>query len=254
MRTKTDIQFHFNVDPFEFNARKASQWIIRILKVHQKKAGLISVVFCDDEYIRELNRKYLDHDYYTDILSFPLNQDPIEGELYISMDRVRDNARQFSVEAEWELLRVIIHGVLHFIGFPDKTAREIKIMRSEEDRALALYRDEMIKQDHYFDRVYDVVRCIPKGKVCSYGAIADYLSLGSARMVGWALNQLKGNVTDVPAHRVVNAKGELSGRIMFGDGGKRMAELLRKEGVPVEQDKVQHFEDYFWNPSTLELF
>lgn len=67
-------------------------------------------------------------------------------------------------------------------------------------------------------------------------------------MVGWALNQLKGDVHDIPAHRVVNVKGELSGRLMFGEAGKRMARLLRAEGVPVKEDKVQDLEKYFWDP------
>jgi methylated-DNA-protein-cysteine methyltransferase-like protein len=70
-------------------------------------------------------------------------------------------------------------------------------------------------------------------------------------MVGWALNQLKGNVTDIPAHRVVNVKGELSGRMMFGEHGERMGKLLRKEGVPVKKYKVQSFDKYFWSPGSL---
>lgn len=100
---------------------------------------------------------------------------------------------------------------------------------------------------HYQDQVYDVVRCIPKGRVSSYGAISNFLSLGSARMVGWALNQLKGR-HGVPAHRVVNSKGELSGSLYFGtDPG--MIGLLEKEGIKIKNNKVEDFKNKFWDPS-----
>jgi probable rRNA maturation factor len=250
MSKQADIQFHYTIDTFDINHRKISLWIEKLILNHQKKAGEINLIFCDDEYLRKLNKKFLKHDYYTDIISFPLgSQSLIEGELYISIDRVKDNARTLKMDFEWELLRVIIHGILHFLGYKDKTEKEILQIRQAEDKALKFYKDEFLKDDHYFDRVYDVVRCIPKGKVCSYGIIADYLSLGSARMVGWALNQLEGHVTDIPAHRVVNVKGELSGRLKFGDGGERMGKLLIKEGVKIKNYKVQNLESYLWHPS-----
>ncbi len=252
MKKKPNIKFHFNVNPFDVNIRKTSQWILKIIELHHKSAGDLNIIFCDDEFLREMNVKFLKHNYYTDIISFPLGSDKIEGELYISTERVLDNSKKFKIDFEWELLRVIIHGILHFLGYSDKTAATKKEMRAKEDEALNYYKNEFIKSEHYFDRVYDIVRCIPQGRVCSYGAIADYLSLGSARMVGWALNQLKGNVTDIPAHRVVNVKGELSGRLMFGEHGERMAKLLRKEGVPVKDHKVQDFQKYFWSPENLE--
>lgn len=246
------IEFHFNMDPFDFNHRKVSQWIEKVFIQHHKKVGEINIIFCSDPFLRKMNKKYLGHDYNTDIISFPLLSNPISGELYISVDRVNVNARKFKVEAEWELLRVIIHGILHLIGFKDKSSVDKKKMRLEEDKALAFYKDEFLKQDHYFDQVYDIVRYIPSGKVTSYGAIADYLSLGSARMVGWALNQLKGNISNVPAHRVVNVKGILTGRMMFGGAGKRMEKLLKDEGIKVKDNKVQNFEMYYWSPVNLD--
>jgi probable rRNA maturation factor len=249
LKTKSHIQFHYTKDPFELNERKLKQWIQLITGHYNKKIGELNFIFCDDEYLRKLNKKFLNHDYYTDILSFPGSPDPVEGECYISIDRVRDNAQKYEVDFEWELLRVIIHGILHFLGYSDKTLAKKKEMRRKEEEALAFYKAEFINDDHYFDRVYDIVRCIPKGRVSSYGAIADYLTLGSARMVGWALNQLKGNASDIPAHRVVNAKGELTGRMMFGDNGERMGKLLRKEKVPVKNHKVENLEKYFWNPA-----
>lgn len=250
MKKKPNIQFHFNIELFDFNTRKVSQWILKIIELHHKVTGDINIIFCDDKFLLEMNIKYLQHNYYTDILSFPLGSEYIDGELYISIDRVKENAIKYKEDHEWELLRVIIHGILHFLGYSDKSPKEKKIMQVKEAEALRFYKDEFIKSDHYFDQVYDMVRCIPQGKVCSYGTIANYLSLGSARMVGWALNQLKGNVTDIPAHRVVNAKGELSGRLMFGDNGERMGKLLKKEGVLIENYKVKNLEKFFWQPTS----
>lgn len=105
----------------------------------------------------------------------------------------------------------------------------------------------MAAKDSYFDQVYDVVRCVPHGRVTTYGAIANFLSLGSARMAGWALNHCYSEL-EVPAHRVVNRKGELSGRNHFTPPSK-MQELLESEGVKVENDQVVEFEKLFWNPA-----
>lgn len=98
----------------------------------------------------------------------------------------------------------------------------------------------------YYDLVYAVVRQIPPGRVSTYGAIADFLALGASRMVGWALNQCAGQ-GDVPAHRVVNRKGELSGRHHFGTAD-RMQRLLEAEGVKVADDRVERFKELFWHP------
>ena len=104
----------------------------------------------------------------------------------------------------------------------------------------------------YFDLVYYVAQKIPAGRVSTYGAIADYLSLGSARMVGWALTQSnKSSMGDVPAHRVVNRKGELSGRIHFGTP-TRMQELLESEGTTVVDNKVVDFDKLFWHPMEMD--
>ena len=109
----------------------------------------------------------------------------------------------------------------------------------------------MSKQS-YFDLVYYVTQQIPKGRVSTYGAIADYLSLGSARMVGWALTQSnKSAQGDVPAHRVVNRKGELSGRIHFSTP-TRMQELLEAEGVIIQDHRVVQFDQLYWHPEELD--
>ena len=106
--------------------------------------------------------------------------------------------------------------------------------------------------DSFFENVFDVVRLIPHGRVTSYGAIAEYLGTrGSARMVGWAMNTSHTHTTDVPAHRVVNRNGMLTGKHHFGSSAI-MQQLLESEGIRVENDKIIGFDKVFWNP-TKEL-
>ncbi len=101
----------------------------------------------------------------------------------------------------------------------------------------------------YYDQVYEITNMIPQGKVCTYGIIADFLTLGSARMVGYALTKLhKGS--SVPAHRVVNRLGELSGRVHFPTP-TYMQEMLEKEGVMVKNHKIQNFDEVLWKPDDL---
>lgn len=109
----------------------------------------------------------------------------------------------------------------------------------------------MEKKDNFFDKVYDVVKKIPEGRVTSYGAIARYLgSTGSSRMVGWALNNSH-RLENVPAQRVVNRFGMLTGKHHFG-GTTAMQQMLESEGVKVKENQVLEFEEKFWDPS-LEL-
>lgn len=105
--------------------------------------------------------------------------------------------------------------------------------------------------DHYYFKVYDVTCMIPEGRVSTYGAIADYLALGSARMVGWALNKCHNYDEEIPAHRVVNSKGFLSGKIMFSSP-TLMEERLKAEGVLIENDFVVDFKKLFWHPRSLD--
>ena len=110
----------------------------------------------------------------------------------------------------------------------------------------------MQDKENFFQNVYEVVKLIPKGKVSSYGAIAEYLgSKGSARMVGWAMNQSH-TLEDVPAHRVVNRNGILTGKHFFETPSK-MQELLEKEGIKVIDDQIQNFDKVFWNPNQALL-
>ncbi|GAB5555199.1 MAG: MGMT family protein [Saprospiraceae bacterium] len=105
----------------------------------------------------------------------------------------------------------------------------------------------MAQKPHYYEQVFEVTQLIPFGRVSTYGAIADYLALGSARMVGYALRNAF-NGMHIPAHRVVNRNGELTGRLQFPTP-TMMEELLRQEGVPVENHKVVDFKTRFWHPA-----
>lgn len=100
----------------------------------------------------------------------------------------------------------------------------------------------------YFEQVYETVRSVPIGRVTTYGAVADYLALGSARMVGWALRNMSQFESDVPAHRVVNRIGELSGRNQF-PSPDHMQAMLESEGVEVENDRVVNFKERYWHPA-----
>jgi methylated-DNA-protein-cysteine methyltransferase related protein len=105
-----------------------------------------------------------------------------------------------------------------------------------------------LEKRNYFEDVYEVVKLIPKGRVTSYGAIAKYLGLrAGARMVGWAMN-VSHIHSDIPAHRVVNAQGKLTGKIFFGEN--KMQTLLEAEGIIVENDQILNFGEVFWNPAT----
>ena len=109
----------------------------------------------------------------------------------------------------------------------------------------------MTQKNSFYLRVFDVVRLIPHGRVTSYGAIAAYLGpRSSSRLVGWAMNASHGELPPVPAHRVVNRNGDLSGKAHFSSP-ERMKELLEKEGIQVVNDRVVNFDEVFWDPVSL---
>jgi rRNA maturation RNase YbeY len=119
--------------------RDTSAWIRRVALTYNKKVGEIGYLFCDDEHILEVNREYLGHDYYTDIITFDYCDDDIlNGDLVISLDTVRSNAELFHKDYNEELHRVIIHGILHLCGQNDKGPGEREQMEAAENRALAL--------------------------------------------------------------------------------------------------------------------
>lgn len=121
---------------------EVSEWIRTVAKNHGKKTGKISYIFCSDEKILEVNRQYLQHDYYTDIITFDYTEgDKIAGDLFISLDTVRTNAEAFHTSYNEELHRTIIHGILHLCGINDKGPGEREIMEAHENEALKLLPD-----------------------------------------------------------------------------------------------------------------
>ncbi len=124
------------------NEQQIRNWVKAVAATYQKKVGEIGYLFCSDERILEVNRQFLQHDYYTDIITFDYCQgNRIAGDLVISLDTVRTNAEQFGAEYETELNRVIIHGILHLCGINDKGPGEREIMEAEENKALTLLAD-----------------------------------------------------------------------------------------------------------------
>ena len=121
-------------------AEKVKNWISKVIQLRGKKVGNISYLFCDDEYLLGVNQQYLNHDTYTDIITFDyVAADLISGDIMISIDRVGENASQFEVPFGQELHRVIIHGVLHLLGQGDKSDDEAAEMRRQEEESLALW-------------------------------------------------------------------------------------------------------------------
>jgi probable rRNA maturation factor len=120
-------------------------FITRIFKMEKVRLASLSIVFCTDGYLLRLNKQFLKHDYYTDILSFPLSDpgEPLEAEIYISIERVKENAINQNASFRQELHRVIFHGILHFCGYRDKSRAEVKQMRALEDDYLQKFKQQI---------------------------------------------------------------------------------------------------------------
>ena len=133
-----DINFFFeDISSFQFDEKLYINWIEIVAAEHGKEVGEISFIFCSDEYLIKINREYLNHDFYTDIVTFDyVEGNVINGDLFISIDRIKENAESFGVSFQNEFSRVFIHGILHLCGFPDKTDEEAAIMRANEETAL----------------------------------------------------------------------------------------------------------------------
>lgn len=131
------IEFHQHDVTFQLDSEEALiDWLHNLAKGHHKSIDSVIYVFCSDDYLLDINRQYLQHDYYTDIITFPYAYEPIEAEIYISIDRVKDHAMVHSVPVENEMLRVMAHGMLHMCGFSDSADSEKEEMKKQEDFAL----------------------------------------------------------------------------------------------------------------------
>lgn len=143
MRTasKSTVSFFFQTAVSLRERTRLKQFIVQIFKAEGRPLDSLNYIFCTDEELLTINRDYLQHDYYTDIITFELNgkAEPVLGEIYISVDRVRDNAASIGTSFRSELHRVIFHGVLHLCGYKDKTPADEKKMRAREDHYLQKY-------------------------------------------------------------------------------------------------------------------
>jgi rRNA maturation RNase YbeY len=137
------ISFNYELEFQLENEEQYSSWISNVISSENKKEGDINYIFCDDEYILEINKQYLDHDYYTDIISFDYSVgNELHGDIFVSIERVRENAIEFEVTFDEELKRVLAHGVLHYCGYKDKTEEEELLMRSKEDEKIKMFHVE----------------------------------------------------------------------------------------------------------------
>jgi rRNA maturation RNase YbeY len=137
------IEFHFKSDLIIKNTTNYSDWITRILESEDYTLGQLDYIFCTDDYLLELNRQYLSHDTLTDIITFDYsNGSTISGDVFISTERVSENANKYGVDFENELLRVMSHGVLHLMGYGDKTDSEVKWMREKEEEKIKMFHVE----------------------------------------------------------------------------------------------------------------
>ncbi len=137
------IEYHYETEFLLDDKTKFTNWITRIITIEGKKLGDVSYIFCDDTYLLDLNQKYLEHDTYTDIISFDYSDSTlVSGDIFISVTRLEENADKYEVEMAEELLRVMAHGVLHFLGYKDKTKEDVMVMREKENQMIKLFHVE----------------------------------------------------------------------------------------------------------------
>lgn len=136
------INFYYEdiAKPDFLNEEKIANWVTKIVRNYQKEIKTITYIFCNDDYILKINQDYLNHDTFTDIITFPYQQGEfIESDIFISLDRVQENASLLKHDFQNELLRVIIHGILHLCGLQDKSEVDSKAMRKAEEEAIMLF-------------------------------------------------------------------------------------------------------------------
>lgn len=134
------VSYHFEDTDFIFKGRAVnSSWLRLVAESEIRRLGDINIIFCSDNYILDINQRFLSHDYFTDIITFDYCQgDVLSGDLFVSVDSVRENAVEYGEEFQRELRRVMVHGILHLIGYDDHTAAQQKQMRQKEDYYLSL--------------------------------------------------------------------------------------------------------------------
>jgi len=134
------IFIHYETDSFSLQKEEEHlSWLEKICKHYGLDPECINYIFSDDEYLLNINKEYLQHDYYTDIITFPISKDPLCVDIFISIDRVKDNAKTLGINEDQELKRVMAHGLIHIAGYQDKTEEESKVMREQEEIAIDLF-------------------------------------------------------------------------------------------------------------------
>lgn len=127
------VLFHYQDENFLAVPKQTEAWIKQLVEEEGQKLTRLIYIFCDDEYLLDLNQKHLQHDTLTDIITFPMSEKKVDAEMYISFPRVKENAEQFDSTLEKELMRVVFHGVLHLCGYSDKDDESKAVMRAKED-------------------------------------------------------------------------------------------------------------------------
>lgn len=137
------ISFNYESD-FELDNEEAyGNWLSSVIVSENKKEGEINYIFCDDEYLHKINVEYLQHDTLTDIISFDYSVgNELNGDIFVSVERVEDNAKDFNVSFEEELRRVLVHGILHYCGYKDKSEKDEVLMRQKEEEKMKLFHVE----------------------------------------------------------------------------------------------------------------
>ena len=137
------IVFNYETEFQLDNEQKYQDWLTEVIESEDKEEGEINYIFCDDDYLYEINVQYLEHETLTDIISFDYTLgNLISGDIFISIERVKDNAQDFGVSFEEELKRVMVHGILHYCGYKDKTEDDEKLMRTKEDEKIKMFHVE----------------------------------------------------------------------------------------------------------------
>lgn len=137
------INFNYETDFIIDNEDEIASWLSNVIKSEGKKEGEINYIFCDDEYLHKINLEHLKHDTLTDIISFDYSLgNELHGDIFISVERVKDNALDFKVSFDEELRRVMVHGLLHYCGYKDKTESDEALMRKKEDEKLEMFHVE----------------------------------------------------------------------------------------------------------------
>lgn len=137
---ESNIQYFVEDVDFELpNEKTIDSWIIKTIQSENGKLGFINFIYCSDEYLLGINQQYLNHDTYTDIITFDYSSTQIESDIFISIDRIKENAVERNLDFEIELHRIMIHGVLHLLGYGDKTKEDKELMTEKENAYLAIF-------------------------------------------------------------------------------------------------------------------